>query len=595
MAKLDIVPVKVLTDEEKKIVKKYEKIDDIITLNYSKIVKNARYWRSYNYQGGTHGLSYGDEVLAAQKFLNEINEVFKYSSKEKLKEDSKYGAETIEKVKEFQTYLNDFLGKSKYGVFVDICEEEKRLVNRIIREFKAKNIDLYTDTKVKKWSGKNFDYELKMYDYIGEDGRRGGYLKVFSKDGKHLKTITFSIGRKGDVKFSEDCVMLREILVDGYIGIETRRAAKLLVDNVLVDNVLPKKKELPSVAVPTKTEEIIRIGISTKKYILDNYEPILRFLETPDFTPHGSKDATPHGSKEADKDKEIESLIERVHNIFLSLNYEEQYKLMREGLPNISVKGIFGITTSEYPATWYGMKEAYLDDKLSYKEFLTKWLDLLENNEVTKEAYKRSNGGKKAVYDQSLMNTFISLGNGGVVQKGTGVDVTQITELLDVCRKNITEWYGEKDGKVVLNYLDSVRERIDSKLKENKDVIKSLNSDEALVFDINRMLDLYSNIPGINNLNNVKSVKFVTTTSAEDFIREKLKAIVEKQQAEQYYNEIKDYISNPKNIKFSGIIELEYNNMPKHLKAIAGLLVIEADRDMQLRKKNKEKELTAKY
>ncbi len=474
------IPKKKLTEKQMKILEKYsDKLDSLITLEYKNIVRNARLWRKYGYQGGAHGLrndkeAKSKEVKNAQQFLNDINAVFRFTTGKKLVADGIYGRRTFERTKEFQRKINELLRSYNRGVRVEVSSVEKRLISFIVRSFKKRKIDLYKD-KPGRYSWKSNDgkrkYELRMLKT--EKGIRKGELVVRNASGSILKRINFKIDAKGNVSYDKNAVMLYEIMVDGYFGVETRRAVTLVAKRMLKDTVRPQ-----TIRRPVKSSITMTLGVSFAPYLAE----LAGYI-------HSELRSHARGNEyEGNKD-----LIDEIVNIYSNMTYKDEIKL-RKNRQKIKVDG------KEYNATWQDMLRARIIDDVPYEKFLKEWMKMLKKSGV-----KLS---KEPVQKYMVLKEISAGGKGGGVF-AVDFENSDLKALYLNTSKHIKKvlkpspWRKELLDQLKNDYENACRivsELSEKNARDKSKFINSLEKEQNIYFILHNMYDLCGYMPSVNNI-----------------------------------------------------------------------------------------------
>ncbi|MEM0438315.1 MAG: peptidoglycan-binding domain-containing protein, partial [Candidatus Micrarchaeia archaeon] len=345
-----IIPVPAaakLTEEQREY---FEKIKDgllkdlLIDLDYV-----GKKWREEGWQGGENGLTDDrkkkphrknastNDIKTAQKILNSLMaENLPPDIRLKgppLKEDGIYGKATQEKVKEFQRMINTYLKKYNTGIWVNPSDKDIALVNSLKCRGKLYNAapNLFIEKR------KGITYETTMQNYTPDKSKRNGIVIIKDEQGYEIGRIRIFVDKKNNITI--DGVYLKEILVDGYFGEETRKALLFLM------GVLTAKEEKP---VPVEHAQRIEIGVSFQPsiYSLFSRNQILSKKLKDDLEAAGKYN--------------VETL-KIIKGIILRLNYEDEIKLRND--KTITIGG------RTYQNSFEGITKAMLDGNSADKVY----------------------------------------------------------------------------------------------------------------------------------------------------------------------------------------------------------------------------------
>ncbi len=493
----EITPKKELTPEQIAAIKDLEEfrknIDEKIALDPN-LDKRLRKYRGFAYEGGEHGITddakYDIEDIRNAKRLIDDLKVIGFLGGERISKDGKYTGKydkrMYSEVLQMQKSINKYLRENKQNVVVvEATQQEKNLLKTI-----AKGKNLYNLSGTLKWTGKmGLSYEVSLA--AGEiNGEKIGHIKVKDKEGALIKDIAFRVDKNG--KASVSATRLYQILEDGYLGVETRRAVGVYLKKFFKDKEesLKESKKLPETivpivppqAVPQKTNAVISVGYSFRDDLEDknNWNDVLRKLRN-------------LGDYE-----ELENNIQKMEEIRLvltNISYEAEMELRRNP-PYVRING------KDYSLTWEGAMLARRD-WVEYSTFFDRWMKYLKTNEATKDVAKKVENG--TIKEKGQRQRFVvEVKNQGKSPKDAnyGVSTADIETMYNEVVDNINKYISgngemkkrlladiEKEKKEVIGLIKKTRFSRPEELRE------MLNDNESLHLRILATYGAFGNKP----------------------------------------------------------------------------------------------------
>ncbi len=423
------------------------------------------------------------EIETVQRFINMITEI-KFLKTEQVEEDGVYNKQVFDTVKEMQVRINAYLAQKIMGVYVPSSIQEKKLVPsiaaKITRENKALKGNLYNavEGKIYETTVGKATYKVRMG--IVTDAGRAGIIDIFDEEGKRLKKISISVDEKG--KIAVNGTMLYGILVDGFVGVETLRAA-----TAVLKDMVGQKKEIPT---PMPMQVSLKVGYSFKNDLAGEWTKNIRAMLI---------------SQDPNALKENSKAIEEVNSVLLNLSYSQE-KVLRDN----PIKLKLGWTGNEYTATWQGMMLAHKNG-IGYEEFLEKWMNALKNNPETKELALKAVKGKLEVPKELPKYVLVGEAKGGS-GGALGVDLTDIGQLFKQAKENIEQNF--ESGPLrnfLLKDVNNRQKQVEDKVMElahkaekskgnvKEKLIELLNSDREVATNIYLTYVFFGNMVGSQN------------------------------------------------------------------------------------------------
>lgn len=594
----ELVPSINLTEDQRSKLNNMAEIIENIDL---KPISGKRLWRECHYLGGQHGvrddkelrkLEMPPEIETVQKFINMLTEI-NFLNVKTLEANGDYNKSTFDAVKNMQIRINEYLAEKRIGVFVPPSVQEKKIMPTVITKVLSENEKLKNNllnAKQDTYSttvGK-LRYEIKMG--TSTETGRVGIVNVYDKNNNLLKKINISIDKTGKVAVKG--TMLYQILVDGYVGVETLRAATAALKEMT-------KKELP---VPTPVHVSFGVGYSFRNNLYEEMKTVKEIL----------KDINPN---EYNKQKKS---IDKIELILANMTYAQE-KALRENPIYIKVKG------EQYSATWQGMIFAARNG-VSYGDFLQAWLNYFKTNDNTKDLATEA---ENRLTMPKEMPKFCIVGKTGTGGTAVGVNLADVEELFNKAKENVEK--GLSKGKMrdeIISDIDNkwkfVKEeilKIAKKQTTSSGLLNSLNKNDEIANHIYDVSVMYGNIPGSQSY---LTMPFIDTRitdkdkligTVQNFINE-LKLSCGKDYVVSFFNDnfVSSFASLPiigkpfrkkfevdetykmaesfvdKYVKsFGGTHFLEMHKMDKEVKAFAMLLCKSIDLQEKKIKKSEEK------
>ena len=533
-----IVPTKLTQEQIEKIDDLRKEIENDIELELFPSLGN---WREHHYMGGNKGVNKDDylkkmnkheEIVVVQKFINTLVEIGFLEGKT-LKENGIYTKETFENVRNLQMRINEVLAKNKEGVFVPPSAQEKKTVPSVLKKILSENKEL-RGSLLNAVSGKTYETKFGKYTYkvrmgVSTEKGRVGVIDVFDENEQQLKKISFSVDNKG--KISINGVKLYQILVDGYVGVETLRALGLVAETLLKGKEKEEEAKEAVKPVPTPTEKVVKIGLSFTKYLKDvEWENVKAML-------NNTVNATDY--------EKNEKKINKINKVLWGLSYEQE-KALRDNPPKIKVEG------EEFSATWQGMMIAKNIYGISYGEFLDAWWDFLKKDERTKDLAKAVEKGENIEVKNKQL--FIIVGespNSRIGGSGIGVDATEIGKIFKQIKDNINATAPEESvmRNFVIDKINNMQKEVEERLLtiarevskkggNKEELIERLNEDKKLCDQIYQLYSLMGNMVGSQNTLTMPAfdTKFTDEKELTKSLKEYLENAIKKD--ERIVNEI---------------------------------------------------------
>jgi len=529
-----IVPTKLTEEQIKKIDDLRKEIENDIELELFPSLGN---WREHHYMGGNKGVNKDDylkkmnkheEIVVVQKFINTLVEIGFLEGKT-LKENGIYTKETFENVRNLQMRINEVLAENKEGVFVPPSAQEKKTVPSVLKKILSENKEL-RGSLLNAVSGKTYETKFGKYTYkvrmgVSTEKGRVGVIDVFDENEQQLKKISFSVDNKG--KISINGVKLYQILVDGYVGVETLRALGLVTEMLTQE----KKEEAKEAVKPVLTTAMLTVDLSFTKYLKDvEWENVKAML-------NNTVNATDY--------EKNEKKINKINKVLWGLSYEQE-KALRDNPPKIKVEG------EEFSATWQGMMIAKNIYGISYGEFLDAWWDFLKKDERTKDLAKAVEKGENIEVKNKQL--FIIVGespNSGIGGSGIGVDATEIGKIFKQIKDNINATAPEESvmRNFVIDKINDMQKEVEERLLtiarevskkggNKEELIERLNEDKKLCDQIYQLYSLMGNMVGSQNTLTMPAfdTKFTDEKELTKSLKEYLENAIKKD--ERIVNEI---------------------------------------------------------
>ncbi|MCX8205631.1 MAG: peptidoglycan-binding protein [Candidatus Micrarchaeota archaeon] len=495
-----IIPMETKPGElNKQQIEYFKKIaDGILKDLFLDLDYGGRLWREEGYQGGKSGLTDDrkkkpsrknaskDDIKTAQQLLNalmapNIPPEFRLTGSP-LKEDGIYGPATMKKVLEFQRKINGYLKKAKKAVWVNPSDNDKELANAIAKKYG----NLYDKDYISGRIGK-YKYTVDMQNKTAKG--RQGLITVKDLNDNIIAKIQISVDAKG--KVTVNGTYLLQILEDGYLGEETRKAF------LMVCNQLTEEKV---VAVPVERAQRIEIGVSFQPSIYSLFagNEILSKKYSDMLNVAGRYN--------------IETL-KIIKGIVLSLNYEDEVKLRNDKKLTIGGK--------EYSNSFEGITQAMLDGNSAarvYDAFANK-LKSLGINVRDYEAELGFNKGVKWYLDNNTkkycelaeyadkikpkMEMFVKVREtSSSGEKGIVVDYSGVDEVFVRAIKNIESTLPKDSPYTDLVLADVYEKRaraiqiiktVEKESKNEGEVLEKLNKNDELCTLVFNTFKMYGN------------------------------------------------------------------------------------------------------